>query len=544
MQQHEKCSQNILNEIISKRKYRSLKTIFFMAFGLILLLSSSVVSITYLRIISFQSLLDNTLIQSLPKVMTYAKVYRQVNELSYATSHLTSVNTQGQRKEAYQYLQDKIMQIPQLANELDDEQHFFVQLNIIKEEVKELNGLIKQRLDTQQQLDEHQASIFNIYNKIASNPIYDQLNISTNVKSAIIITKQALTFKTLNRIKKHMTTVQSIFSQLSLSDSTLSSNEKNLIIELRNLLIGNKGILSLRALQLKLFGRTRGRTEFVRNLVIDYARLAEYNSFRYNKDVITQTDNFASIVEQQKKILGFLAIFVIILIIIIVFFIQHRFINRLILLNKKVLNRLSGQPDTLLINGNDEISDISNSFDQFDQTIEQQKQKLIKTSLTDGLTNISNRRGLDKEFKHQLRSAQNQQWSIAVLMIDVDNFKLYNDFYGHVKGDECLQEIALTLKSVLRRTNDFVARYGGEEFVCLLPNTTIEGAEKIAWDIIHAIADKNITHEKNDIAQYVTLSIGISLYNVEKKSTREELLKQADEALYRAKSVGKNRFSH
>ena len=529
---------------IYKEDYRSLKTIFFMAFGLILLLSSSVVGMTYFRIINFQSLLDNTIIQSLPKVMTHAKMYRQVNELSYATSNLITVNTQIQRKTAYQYLQDKMINIPNLAKKLGDERRFLIQLNVIKNEIEELNNLIEQRLLTQKQLDEHQKDIYAIYLKINQNKTFEQLGILSSITSAIVIARQALTFKTLNQIKKNTTAVHSVFNLLPLDKSTLTNDEKKLIATLRTLLIGEKSILSLRSLQLKIFGRTRGRTEFVRNLVIDYAHLAEYNSFRYNKGVIQKTANFAEMIEQQKRILGIFAIVVIIFLIMIVFFIQHRFINRLILLNRKVLNRLAGQPSTLLIGGNDEITDISNSFDQFDQTIEQQKQKLIKTSLTDSLTDIPNRRGLDKEFKHQLRSAQRQQWPVAVLMMDVDNFKLYNDFYGHVMGDECLYKIALVLKSILQRPEDYVARYGGEEFVCLLPNTSTEGAEKIALDIINAMANGNIEHQKSEIANHVTLSIGISICHTNEKTTCEKLLKQADTALYRAKEEGKNRFSY
>lgn len=526
-----------------KQEYRSLKTTFFIAFGFILLLSSSVVGISYFRIINFQSLLDNTIIQSLPKIMTYAKMYRQVNELSYATSNLTSANTQKQRQAAYNYLQDKINKIPQLVKTLGDERGFITQLNVINQETKDLDRLIEQRLDTQNQLNTHHNEIYNIYIQINENQKLNQLGIANTANRAIVITKQALTFKTLNRIKKNTAMVNTIFDQLLLT-STLNNNEETLIIALRTLLVGEKGILSLRALQLKIFGRTRGRTEFVRNLVIDYAHLAEYKSFRYNKGVINKTTDFAEMVEQQKKILAVFTVIVIILLIIIVVFIQHRFINRLILLNKKVLNRLAGNPSTLLINGNDEISDISVSFDKFEQTIEQQKQKLIQTSLTDGLTNIPNRRGLDEEFKRQLRSAQRYQWPIAILMIDVDDFKLYNDFYGHVDGDECLQKIALILQNILRRPEDFPARYGGEEFVCLLPNTTIEGAEKLSLDIISSLDKANIEHQKSTLTNHVTLSIGITVCSPDKEFTCEELLKQADSALYRAKTQGKNRFSH
>jgi len=358
----------------------------------------------------------------------------------------------------------------------------------------------------------------------------------------IILAEQGITFRYLNEIKQKSREIDDIFLAGS-NNPKLSVKQRDLLYKLRESLIGDDGLLSLRVQQLKILGRTRGRADFVRNLVIDYARLAEYESFRYNTSVIDNTANFALTVEKHIRGLGVAAVFTIFVLIMIIFFIQRRLIKRLVLLNEKVINRLAGVENDLRVGGNDEITDIARSFDQFAKTIEIQKKELVIKTLTDGLTNIANRRGLDREFKHLLLTAQRHKWPITILMMDVDNFKAYNDFYGHVAGDDCLQKIAAVLESTLRRPEDFVARYGGEEFVCLLPNTPLEGANSVAQSIIDAIEEANIPHQKSDVAPFVTLSLGISVYVSDKNETSDSLLKLADKALYRAKNNGKNCFS-
>jgi len=525
-----------------KRSYLSLKTVFFMAFGLVVLLCASISSITFYRLVDFQSLLNTTTMKSLPKVMIYAQIYSKVNELTYATENLRNVNTQGQRRVAFKLLVKKIEGIPLLTKELGDDKHLLTQLTVIKQEISGLNELIRVRLNTQNLLHEQRQAIYRIY-----EVSIDDADLPSSVffqvsSSMIILAEQGITFRYLNEIKQKSREIDDIFLAGS-NNPKLSVKQRDLLYKLRESLIGDDGLLSLRVQQLKILGRTRGRADFVRNLVIDYARLAEYESFRYNTSVIDNTANFALTVEKHIRGLGVAAVFTIFVLIMIIFFIQRRLIKRLVLLNEKVINRLAGVENDLRVGGNDEITDIARSFDQFAKTIEIQKKELVIKTLTDGLTNIANRRGLDREFKHLLLSAQRHKWPITILMMDVDNFKAYNDFYGHVAGDDCLQKIAAVLESTLRRPEDFVARYGGEEFVCLLPNTPLEGANSVAQSIIDAIEEANIPHQKSDVAPFVTLSLGISVYVSDKNETSDSLLKLADKALYRAKNNGKNCFS-
>ena len=125
-------------------------------------------------------------------------------------------------------------------------------------------------------------------------------------------------------------------------------------------------------------------------------------------------------------------------------------------------------------------------------------------------------------------------------MIDVDYFKLYNDTYGHMQGDECLKIVANELNNSVKRATDLVARYGGEEFVVLLPNTGKEEAHIMATSMKKNIENLKITHELSDVSSYVTVSVGVATFNRDTKLPCNMLIQQADEALYLAKDYGRN----
>lgn len=162
-------------------------------------------------------------------------------------------------------------------------------------------------------------------------------------------------------------------------------------------------------------------------------------------------------------------------------------------------------------------------------------------SMFDGLTHIPNRRYFDEEYKKKCKEMIREQKTVALLMIDVDYFKRYNDHYGHGKGDECLIKIAGALKATLKRPSDMVARYGGEEFVVLLQNTDKEGAMNVAENLIKAVSELGIKHEYSTTADHVTISAGMAFKECGETLCGEELLKKADDALYRAKEGGRNR---
>jgi diguanylate cyclase (GGDEF)-like protein len=169
--------------------------------------------------------------------------------------------------------------------------------------------------------------------------------------------------------------------------------------------------------------------------------------------------------------------------------------------------------------------------------------RLEAMSRTDGLTGLANRRHFDDAFQREWHRAQRNGVSLAVIMTDIDLFKPYNDTYGHLRGDECLKEVSAIYAGAVRRKTDIVARYGGEEFVLLLPETDNETATTIAETLRQRIMERGITHESSDVAAVVTASFGVAATVPDRDAVPSHLLEQADAALYRAKTEGRNRVA-
>jgi diguanylate cyclase (GGDEF)-like protein len=167
---------------------------------------------------------------------------------------------------------------------------------------------------------------------------------------------------------------------------------------------------------------------------------------------------------------------------------------------------------------------------------------LQQLTLLDALTGLTNRRGLDLRLDEELRAARRDQSALTVILVDVDNFKLYNDSAGHLQGDECLRRIGQLLGSTCRRPRDLAARFGGEEFVILLPGTSHSGAVLFAKALRRTLHQLALPHPAQDGSHCVTISGGITTAVPDGNTTIESLLSRADAALYTAKSLGRDRF--
>jgi diguanylate cyclase (GGDEF)-like protein len=160
----------------------------------------------------------------------------------------------------------------------------------------------------------------------------------------------------------------------------------------------------------------------------------------------------------------------------------------------------------------------------------------------DALTGIHNRRYLEHGIKQIISYIGRSDASLSVIMMDVDNFKKYNDTYGHDEGDKCLKAVAGAINESVTREHDFAARYGGEEFIIVLPNTDEAGARLIAEKALENVRKLEIPHSANTAAPYVTISAGVTTAKVTHDRPWEEYVKRADEALYTAKQSGRNQY--
>lgn len=168
-------------------------------------------------------------------------------------------------------------------------------------------------------------------------------------------------------------------------------------------------------------------------------------------------------------------------------------------------------------------------------------EETLRHSVTDGLTGLGNRRQFDLRLNQEWESAQRNLRSLALILVDIDFFKKYNDAYGHLNGDECMRKIASVLMSVRRRQYDVAARYGGEEFALILPDSRVKDAEKRAEALRKKIAMLEIPHRRSAVSKVVTVSMGVAAIVPTASSSPADLIAMADQALYEAKEQGRNR---
>ena len=179
-------------------------------------------------------------------------------------------------------------------------------------------------------------------------------------------------------------------------------------------------------------------------------------------------------------------------------------------------------------------------------SLSQANQKLLNLASSDGLTGLCNRRSMDLRADHLWSEAVVRGYSFGILMLDIDNFKKYNDHYGHQSGDDCLREVAHAIDAITRKGNEleqtqgaFAARYGGEEFAVIVPHAKPEALMALAKTIVKRVQSLGLPHEKNDAWGVVTISVGGALMNPAQGEV-VGLFRQADARLYAAKARGRN----
>ncbi|MFA6035244.1 MAG: diguanylate cyclase [Myxococcota bacterium] len=167
-------------------------------------------------------------------------------------------------------------------------------------------------------------------------------------------------------------------------------------------------------------------------------------------------------------------------------------------------------------------------------------QLLEQLAALDGLTGIPNRRRFEEQLQTEWRRAVRETKLLSMVMVDVDNFKAFNDNYGHGAGDECLRKVAWVLKSSVKRPGDLVARYGGEEFAAILPETDDKGMARVAERMRAAVESLGIEHRFSSASGCITVSVGAAVLGPRIEIEPQVLLNAADKALYQAKAEGRN----
>jgi diguanylate cyclase (GGDEF)-like protein len=176
------------------------------------------------------------------------------------------------------------------------------------------------------------------------------------------------------------------------------------------------------------------------------------------------------------------------------------------------------------------------------QELEAVNSRLTLQTSMDELTGLANRRRFDAMLANEWQRAARKAAPLSLLMVDIDHFKQFNDHYGHIAGDECLQQVSKILGSCVRRAGEMVARYGGEEFVVLLPGANLAHARETAQRCIDEMKNQALPHAASRVARHVTLSIGVACTMPSSARSPASMINAADAAMYRAKTGGRARF--
>ena len=202
-----------------------------------------------------------------------------------------------------------------------------------------------------------------------------------------------------------------------------------------------------------------------------------------------------------------------------------------------VVRKPDGEVDSLV----GFMFDISERKKQ-EQELETLKKQLEEYSYQDGLTGIANRRFFEDSYQREWLNAQREQQPLTIMLLDIDYFKQYNDYNGHILGDACLKQIAQLLKKSVSRPRDLVARFGGEEFVLILPDTTQASAIEVVERILQSIRTADICHSSSPLDQRLSVSLGVKTIIPTQKNDKMTFLNEVDQNLYLAKEQGRNGY--
>jgi diguanylate cyclase (GGDEF)-like protein len=499
---------------------------------------------TFTRLLSFESTLTNISDKSLPNLIRISQLYSQASTLLEFTELLSKSSSNASKRLAEKQLQTNLINIRKAAKEIFENEFLDTQIKTITIELDEYSALIEDRLQTVNNIELLKSKMYALNTQAINIDKQSSKAWTLGFSLASIDVSRALNEKKLQKVRFLFAQLREQLNQLSTSSAIGTENvmRRQLTSQMKALLFDENGMETLKIRSLRIEGRVLGRKSFVHNLIEDYLAQLGFVTNETEQDTTQQVATSVTEMNQQTQLFRYILIAGVFFLLVIVILFQQRILKRIRIFNHMLHSETQGFEYHPLLKGNDEITDLAEAFKEFHQTIKIQKYKLEQLSMSDSLTGISNRRALDIRLKHDIELSSRKKSNVSVLLMDIDCFKLYNDNYGHIAGDQCLRDVSKVICKSLHRDSDFVARYGGEEFVCVLPDTDSKGAQEIATHIIEKLKHNALPHIYSNVADYVTISIGITTSQPNALLTAEAIIKQADTALYAAKKTGKNTY--
>jgi diguanylate cyclase (GGDEF)-like protein len=500
---------------------------------------------TFTRLLSFESTLTDISDKSLPNLIRISQLYSQAARLLESTELLSKSASGASKRLAQKRLSTNIINIRKAAKNAFANEFLDTQLDTIAIELDEFSTLIEDRLHIlaniellRDQMYELNVQAVNIKKQSSSAWVLGFSQVINNVSRALNEKKLQRVRFLFNQLEKQLNKLSTISGE-----GQDKAVRRQLTHQFKTLLFDKNGMELLKIKSLRLEGRVIGRENFVHNLIEDYVAQLSLLTNETEQNITLQVATSVVDMKEQTQLIRLILIGGVVFLLVIVVLFQQRILKRISVFKQIVRNETQKFDYETILNGNDEITDLAEAFNEFIHTIDIQKQKLEQLSMSDGLTGIANRRALDIRLKHDIEISIRQKSSVAILLMDIDCFKQYNDNYGHSAGDQCLKDVSKIIGDSLQRDSDFVARYGGEEFVCVLPKTDSQGAQMIAAHLIEQFKQAALPHKYSNIADYLTMSIGIATSQPDNVLSPETIIKQADSALYVSKHTGKNSFN-
>ncbi len=509
----------------------SLLTQFLFLFISVFLLFFSLMTFSYLKFIEHKEFIYTILNSSIPQVIRLSSVHTNIRELSFLTDKMIDAKNNALVKIYYRKVLNNIEFIENSDIKFDKEY-----LQNIKKELKTISKLVKKDVVYNNQIDKKIKDLDRLYEILVEHfsRRHDNYEITKeirNMQSSLILDDyfQPDDFATLKtKMEKQYTRIRKHIKH---------SQAQHPAIDIQKILFGKDNILDLYIDKYENKNQIKRDWAFLRTLMNNFSNEIRYASVKKNQVLVESVDESLASVEMQTNMILVFHMACLAYLIFIAFYFRNKIIRRLMKLSRFIDSRSMKDGKLLFDNGKDEISYITQSFNMY-------AGKLERLTVTDSLTGLANKRLFETKFQNELLRVKSKDDYGSCLMIDIDNFKLYNDHYGHLEGDECLKLVAKALSSVIKRDADLLARYGGEEFICILSNTDTEGSKIVANLLIRAVNTLKIPHKFSECSEYITISIGIQTFYPKDCEKPESIIDKADKALYEAKKIGKNTFVH
>jgi diguanylate cyclase (GGDEF)-like protein len=484
--------------------------------------------------------------ESVPKIALASSLNNQIQNLATLTTILSNSQTNPARAQAL-FKTNNLLTLIDTSLRADSAESLFIvkQLATLTAEIDELDNLVEQRIRQEGHLSDAQDALNALFYRLFLH--LESLNttdkIDSDIQQLVLNSNEVYQQNRMHKLRQIEEGLRGTLNQIKSKIASDRTKTHEYIDQIAYLLVSEEGIVHQKIASLRITGRARGRDNFVRNLIAGVASNLQYQTLLVNQETLKNAVSANEAAEQQKQFTVAASVFAMFVSASIIYFLYKQIVFRLVSLSEQVEQATEDKCSSVAISGNDEIASLANSFSMYLQKVRDQEDKLLELSLTDSLTGIPNRRAFDDKLSHTLALCKRNIWSVSIMLLDVDFFKLFNDSFGHIQGDKCLVKVAKTLEQTLSRGSDFCARYGGEEFVCVLPDTDLDGAMKKAEELRFAVEKLGIKHPTSEVSKLVTVSIGVVSFPAEslEKWENKNLFEYADRELYKAKNNGRNR---